>query len=64
VRALERLLAKRGLPFQDPPVRHALTLFATSLLAPLAALHAADALAERKPNVLFVVFDDLNNRLG
>lgn len=34
------------------------------LLAPLAALHAADAAPAKKPSVLFVIFDDLNNRLG
>ena len=34
------------------------------LLTPLAALHTADAAAPKKPNVLFVVFDDLNNRIG
>ena len=41
-----------------------LRLFLSSLLfAPLAMLHAADA-PKQKPNVVFVVFDDLNNRLG
>jgi hypothetical protein len=41
-----------------------LRLFLSSLLfAPLALLHAADA-PKQKPNVPFVVFDDLNNRLG
>jgi hypothetical protein len=38
-----------------------LTLLAALLLAPLAALHAGEP---ARPNVLFVVFDDLNNRLG
>lgn len=38
-------------------------LLTTLLLAPLAALHADDTL-KQKPNVLLVVFDDLNNRLG
>ena len=28
------------------------------------AASAADAASPKKPNVLFVVFDDLNNRLG
>ena len=36
---------------------------AALLLASLTNLHAADA-PKQKPNVLFVVFDDLNNRLG
>jgi iduronate 2-sulfatase len=41
-----------------------LRLFLSSLLfAPLAMLQAADT-PKQKPNVLFVVFDDLNNRLG
>ncbi len=35
--------------------------FNALLLTPLTTLNAADA---AKPNVLFVVFDDLNNRLG
>ena len=40
-------------------------IFLTALLfAPRTALHAADAPGTKKPNVLFVVFDDLNNRLG
>ncbi len=34
------------------------------LFVPLAALLAADPSPTKKPNVLFVVFDDLNNRLG
>jgi hypothetical protein len=34
------------------------------LLAPLSAVHAAESVEVKKPNVLFVVFDDLNNRLG
>ncbi|MBM3969391.1 MAG: hypothetical protein FJ302_05965 [Planctomycetes bacterium] len=37
-------------------------LLTALLLAPLAEMHAADAPALRKPNVVFVVFDDLNNR--
>ena len=45
-------------------MKHSLTLLTALLLAPLTALHAADAPAPTKPNVLFVVFDDLNNRLG
>ena len=40
-----------------------LTLLTALLVAPLAGLDAADGPA-KKPNVLFVVFDDLNNRLG
>jgi hypothetical protein len=40
-----------------------LTLLTALLLTPLATLHAADA-PKQKSNVLFVVFDDLNNRLG
>ena len=46
--------------WQAVSLRSALTAL---LLAPLAILHAADA-PKQKPNVLFVVFDDLNNRLG
>lgn len=41
-----------------------LPLLIALLFAPLVGLHAADAPAARKPNVVFVVFDDLNNRLG
>ena len=42
-----------------------LRLFLSSLvLAPLAMLHATNAPAAKKPNIVFVVFDDLNNRLG
>ena len=33
------------------------------LLAPLAMLHAADA-PEKSHNILLIVFDDLNNRIG
>ena len=40
-----------------------LTLSAAFSLAPLTFLHAADA-PMQKPNVLFVVFDDLNNQIG
>jgi len=40
-----------------------LTLLTALLLASLEALHADDFVA-KKPNVLFVIFDDLNNRLG
>ena len=45
-------------------MKHSLTLVTALLVAPLAAGRAADAPAPAKPNVLFVVFDDLNNRLG
>ncbi|MCU0873032.1 MAG: hypothetical protein MUE50_11895 [Pirellulaceae bacterium] len=44
-------------------MKHTLPFLIALLLAPLAALHAAEPPA-KKPNVLFVVFDDLNNRLG
>jgi len=47
-----------------PIMKHVFHIILTALLlAPLAALHAAEPPA-KKPNVLFVVFDDLNNRLG
>jgi arylsulfatase A-like enzyme len=39
-------------------MKHPLTLFATLLLAPLAALHAADA-TPAKPNLIFILSDDL-----
>ena len=41
-----------------------LTLLTALLLAPLAALHAADGPAPEKPNVLFIVVDDLKPLLG
>ncbi len=44
-------------------MRYVSNLLAALLLTPLVALHADDT-QKRKPNVLFVVFDDLNNRLG
>jgi arylsulfatase A-like enzyme len=44
-------------------MKYLLTPLITLLLVPLDALHADDS-AAKKPNVLFVVFDDLNNRLG
>ncbi len=40
-----------------------LTLLTALLLAPLAALHAADA-PKQNPNVLFIVVDDLKPLLG
>ncbi|MEZ6123608.1 MAG: sulfatase [Planctomycetaceae bacterium] len=45
------------------PSKHVLAFFTALLLVPLDSLHADDFVA-KKPNVLFVVFDDLNNRLG
>jgi len=44
-------------------MKYILTSIMALLLVPLDALHA-DHTAAKKPNVLFVVFDDLNNRLG
>lgn len=44
-------------------MKRTLTLIVTLLLAPLAALHAADA-PRKKPNVLFIVSDDLKPMLG
>ncbi len=41
-------------------MRHFLTVFSFLVLAPLAAVGGA----ERQPNVLLIVSDDLNNRLG
>ena len=41
-----------------------LTLSVLLFLAPLGSVHAVEAPKAGKPNVLFVVFDDLNNRLG
>ena len=38
-------------------MKHTLTLLAALLLAPLAALHAADALG-KKPNILLIYTDD------
>jgi hypothetical protein len=40
-----------------------LAIISILLLAPLTLLHAAEPHAT-KPNVLFVVFDELNNRIG
>ena len=42
----------------------ALPILAALLLAGVSTMHAADAASSKKPSVLFVVFDDLNNRLG
>ena len=44
-------------------MKYFLTSLIALLLAPPEVLHADDS-AAKKPNVLFVVFDDLNNRLG
>ena len=44
-------------------MKYILTSIIALLLVPLDALDADDS-AAKKPNVLFVVFDDLNNRLG
>jgi len=38
-------------------MKHNLSLLAALLLAPLAALHAADA-PTKKPNILFILTDD------
>lgn len=38
--------------------KHTLTLLTVLLLAPLAALHAADAIAAKKPNIIFILTDD------
>ena len=45
-------------------MKHTLTLFTALLLAPLAALHAANAPAATRPNVLLIAVDDLNPMLG
>jgi len=37
---------------------HTLTFLAALLLGPLAALHAADAVAAKKPNIIFILTDD------
>ncbi|MEY4484846.1 MAG: hypothetical protein RL693_2298 [Verrucomicrobiota bacterium] len=39
-------------------MKHTLTLFTALLLAPLATLHAAEG-TKAKPNIIFVLFDDL-----
>ena len=44
-------------------MKRSLTLLASLLLASVPTMRAADT-PKQKPNVLFVVFDDLNNRLG
>ena len=44
-------------------MRYILTLITALLLAPLAALHAADS-PKQKPNVLFIISDDLKPLLG
>nr|MCU0982397.1 sulfatase-like hydrolase/transferase [Pirellulaceae bacterium] len=45
-------------------MRHTLTLFTALLLAPPAALHAANAPAATRPNVLLIAVDDLNPMLS
>ena len=45
-------------------MKHTVTFFTALLLASVPTMRAADATSSKKPNVLFVVFDDLNNRLG
>ena len=37
---------------------HTFSFFAALLLGPLAALHAADAVAAKKPNIIFILTDD------
>ncbi len=44
-------------------MKHTLTLLTALLLAPLAALRAADVSKPAKPNVLFIIADDLNRSL-
>jgi len=39
-------------------MKHTLPLLFALLLAPLAALHAADAVAAKKPNIIFILTDD------
>jgi len=39
-------------------MKHAITLLAALLLAPLAALQAADPAAASKPNIVFIFADD------
>ena len=46
-----------------PTLKNTHTLLAALLLAPLAMLHAADA-PEKRPNVLFIAVDDLNDWIG
>jgi arylsulfatase A-like enzyme len=46
-------------------LRHALVALTTALLlAPLAALHAADSKPAQRPNVLFIAVDDLRPEMG
>jgi len=44
-------------------MKHTLTFLTTLLLAPLAALHAADA-PEQRPNILFILTEDQGAHLG
>ena len=39
-------------------MKHTLTLLTALLLAPLAALHAADTKQSKRPNVIFILTDD------
>jgi hypothetical protein len=45
-------------------MKPALSFLTTLLLAVVSIVHSADATASKRPNVLFVVSDDLKNRLG
>jgi len=40
-------------------MKHILTLLTALLLVPLAALHAADAATAKKPNIVFILADDM-----
>ena len=44
-------------------MKHILPIIAALLLAPLAALHAADV-PPQKPNILFVIADDASPHFG
>ena len=45
-------------------MKHILTLTLVLLLTPLVVLHAADSPTPAKPNILFLVSDDLRPELG
>ena len=46
--------------YNKAPMKHAFILLTALLIAPLAALHAADApKLQRKPNIVFILADDL-----